>query len=104
MHELSLAEAIVDVAVRHAAGRPVSKVEVSVGHLRQVVPEALEFAFGLVAQGTALDGVMDGFPLCCAACGGLEMDVLSGEELSVDALEIEDGPVTSEGTSHGSHV
>ena len=125
MHELSLAEAIVDVAVRHAAGRQVSKVEVSVGHLRQVVPEALEFAFGLVAQGTALDGatlaiahvpaagrcracgadsVMDGFPLCCAVCGGLEMDVLSGEELSVDALEIEDGPVTSEGTSHGSHV
>jgi hydrogenase nickel incorporation protein HypA/HybF len=56
MHELSIAEAIVDVAVRHAAGRRVTKVEVSVGALRQVVPDALDFAFGLVARGTALDG------------------------------------------------
>ena len=26
------------------------------GHLRQVVPDSLDFAFGLVAQGTPLDG------------------------------------------------
>ena len=56
MHELSIAEAIVDVAARHAAGRRVLRVEVKVGHLRQVVPDSLCFAFGLVAQGTALDG------------------------------------------------
>jgi hydrogenase nickel incorporation protein HypA/HybF len=125
MHELALAEAIVDVAVRHAAGRRVTKVEVSVGALRQVVPDALEFAFGLVAQGTALDGaelelthiaaagrcrtcaaesVMEDFPLRCARCGGLEMDVLAGEELQVEALELDDEPVMKEGMSHGSHV
>jgi hydrogenase nickel incorporation protein HypA/HybF len=125
MHELSIADAIVDVALRHAAGRRVAKVEVSVGALRQVVPDALDFAFGLVAQGTALDGAelelrhiaavgrcracaaqseMDDFPLRCGRCGGLEMDVLAGEELQVDALELDDEPAISEGTSHGSHV
>ena len=125
MHELSIAEAVVDVAVRHAAGRRVTKVEVSVGALRQVVPDALHFAFGLVAQGTALDGaelelrpvaaagrcracaaesVMEDFPLRCARCGGLEMDVLAGEELQVEALELDDQPAISEGTTHGSHV
>jgi hydrogenase nickel incorporation protein HypA/HybF len=125
MHELSIAEAIVDVAARHAAGRRVTKVEVSVGHLRQVVPDALEFAFTLVTQGTALDGaelvmtsvpaagrcrdcgaesVMPDFPLCCARCGGLDMDVLAGEELLVDALELDDELVTNEGMGHGSHV
>ena len=125
MHELALAEAIVDVAVRHAAGRRVARVEISVGALRQVVPDALEFAFGLVAQGTEVDGaelamtqvaatgrcracgtvsVMEGFPLRCARCGGLEMDVLAGEELQVEALELVDETVTSEGMSHGSHV
>ncbi len=41
MHELSIAEAIVDVATRHAAGRRVVRVEVKVGHLRQVVPDSL---------------------------------------------------------------
>jgi hydrogenase nickel incorporation protein HypA/HybF len=125
MHELSIAEAIVDVATRHAAGRRVVKVEVRVGHLRQVVPDSLDFAFGLLTQGTALDGaelaithvraagrcrdcgaesVMEDFPLCCARCGGLNMDVLAGEELLVDALELEEESVTNERMGHGSHV
>jgi hydrogenase nickel incorporation protein HypA/HybF len=126
MHELSIAEAIVDVATRHAAGRRVVKVEVKVGYLRQVVPDSLEFAFGLLTQGTALDGaelaiahvptvgrcrdcgaesVMEGFPLCCARCGGLNMDVLAGEELLLDALELEEESLTNERMGrYGSHV
>ncbi|HTA14435.1 MAG TPA: hydrogenase maturation nickel metallochaperone HypA, partial [Solirubrobacteraceae bacterium] len=56
MHELSIAQAIADVAARHADGRRVVRVEVRVGHLRQVVPDSLDFAFGLVTQGTALHG------------------------------------------------
>ncbi|MGI8594014.1 MAG: hydrogenase maturation nickel metallochaperone HypA [Solirubrobacteraceae bacterium] len=111
MHELSLAEAVVDVASRHAGGRRVTKVELKVGHLRQVVPSALEFAFELLAQGTSIEGaelaievvpavgrcrecaaesMLPNFPLCCAECGGFEVDVLAGEELLVDSLELEE--------------
>jgi hydrogenase nickel incorporation protein HypA/HybF len=125
MHELSIAQAIVDITTRHALGRRVVRVEVKVGHLRQVVPDSLDFAFGLVGQGTALDGaellithipasgrcrgcgaesVMEDFPLCCSRCGGLDVDVLTGEELLVDALELEEEPVMNERNSHGSHV
>ena len=56
MHELSIAEAVVAVASRHAAGRRVHRIELKVGYLRQVVPSALEFAFELVADGTSLQG------------------------------------------------
>lgn len=110
MHELSIAQAIVDVAARHAGSSRVTRVWVHVGHLRQVVPAALEFSFALCAHGTAVEGAAleleevpvrvacrscaaesapRGFPLACGACGGLGVDVVAGEELQVDGLELE---------------
>ena len=50
MHELSIAGAIVATVERHAGGRAVTSVRVRVGRLRQVVPESLEFCFGIVAR------------------------------------------------------
>jgi hydrogenase nickel incorporation protein HypA/HybF len=118
MHELSVAEAIVDIAVRHAGGRPVSRVEVAVGHLRQVVPSALAFAFELVAEGTSVEGAelvmkqvpaggccracgvesrLDGFPLVCRACGSADVDVIAGEELLVESLDVEEKEVAHGG-------
>jgi hydrogenase nickel incorporation protein HypA/HybF len=118
MHELAIADSVVRIASAHAAGRRVAKVELKVGHLRQVVPSALEFSFALVAEGTELEGAelavevvpaggrcracgFDGplpqFPLQCQACGGFDVDVLRGEELLVDALEIEDEALIGNG-------
>jgi hydrogenase nickel incorporation protein HypA/HybF len=111
MHELSIAQAIVDVAERHApADCTVAVVRVRVGRLRQVVPTALAFAFELCAHGTRVDGAelvleeiavlgrcrtcsaeaeLAGFPLACPACAGLDVEVVQGEELLVDELEFE---------------
>ena len=123
MHELSIAESVVRIAVENARGQRVARVELRVGHLRQVVPSALEFAFELVAQGTEAEGAelalaevpivahcrrcgaeeeLAGFPLMCPACGGTDLKLLRGEELLVDALELEDEmAVTNGGTGHG---
>jgi hydrogenase nickel incorporation protein HypA/HybF len=118
MHELAIADSVVRIACAHAAGRKVARVELKVGHLRQVVPSALEFSFALVAEGTELEGAelglevvpaggrcrtcgFDGplpqFPLQCRACGGFDVEVLRGEELLVDALEIEDDALIANG-------
>ena len=122
MHELSIAEAIVDIALRHADGRRVRRVEIKVGHLRQVVPAALEFAFELLSSGTELQGAelaiedvpargrcracgadttMRRLPLQCADCGGIDLELESGEELLVDALELDEFELTTEGVAHG---
>jgi hydrogenase nickel incorporation protein HypA/HybF len=122
MHELSIAEAVVGSAVNHAAGRRVHRVELRVGHLRQVVPSALEFAFQLSTQGTPLEGaelaiehvpaegicrscgtrsVMTEFPLSCSRCGGLDLEVVAGEELEVEALELDEMVTTTAGARHG---
>jgi hydrogenase nickel incorporation protein HypA/HybF len=117
MHELAIAESVVAIAQHHARGRRVTRVEVTAGHLRQVVPAALEFAFELVAEGTSLGGAelviqevpasgrcrscgaesqFDGFPLTCGICGGWDVEVTAGEELRVESLELEE-----EGIAHG---
>ena len=111
MHELAIAESVVEVAMRHARGRRVTKVELRVGHLRQVVPSALAFAFELTTRGTELEGAgleiaavpvagvcrtcgahtpLPELPLTCRQCGGFDVEVTEGEELSVDALELEE--------------
>jgi hydrogenase nickel incorporation protein HypA/HybF len=105
MHELSIAEAVLAVARRHAGSRRLAAVRIEVGHLRQVVPEALAFAFDLLAPGVELEiveiaaegacracdaiTVFDGFPLACAACGSLDVHVVRGEELRVESLDVE---------------
>lgn len=111
MHELSLAEAVVRIALDHAGGRRVAGVGLRVGHLRQVAPSALKFAFELVAQGTAAEGAeleiegvaaagacracgaegrLPAFPLRCPGCGSLDVEVLRGEELLVDWLDLDE--------------
>jgi hydrogenase nickel incorporation protein HypA/HybF len=122
MHELSIAQGVVAIAGRHANGRKVNKVELKVGHLRQVVPSSLEFAFELLTSGTNLEGaelviedvpargrcrscgaetVLTTFPFCCRDCGGFDLEVLAGEELLVDALELDEIDMTTEGIAHG---
>jgi hydrogenase nickel incorporation protein HypA/HybF len=111
LHELSIAESVVQIADRHAAGRRVTKVHLKVGHLRQVVPSALAFSFELVAEGTPVEGAelemedvpatglchdcgaesrLKSFPLQCGMCGGFDLELLKGEELFVEYLELEE--------------
>lgn len=76
IRELSLAQAIVDVAARYARGRTVAAIELRVGREREVAPQRLDFAFSLLTEGTALDGAE------------LEIEHVAGGELAVDALRL----------------
>ena len=109
MHEFSIASAVVDTAVRHAGGRRVTVVSVRCGRLRQVVPASLAFAFGVLSRDTLCDGAVleqeivparlrcadcareweiDLPAFRCPTCGTGAVDVVSGEELEVDTIEV----------------
>ena len=77
MHEMPIAVEIVnrtiDIAQQNDAVR-VTEVEVEVGDMRQVVPEALELAFKVVAEGSVVEGaelriVEEKVAAVCNACG-----------------------------------
>ena len=111
MHELSIATAVLNTAVDHAAERPVSAVGVRVGTLRQVVPDSLRFYFEIVARDTVcerarlelietqarlrcLDCEHEWTPewasFRCAACASANVEVMAGEELLVEYIEVEE--------------
>jgi hydrogenase nickel incorporation protein HypA/HybF len=122
VHELAIADSIVRIACAHASGRRVTKVELKVGHLRQVVPSALEFSFGIVAEGTEVEGAelaievvpvagrcracgaegeIPGLPLQCGTCGSFDVELHQGDELLVDCLEVEDTVTVNGGMGSG---
>ncbi|MGF7236209.1 MAG: hydrogenase maturation nickel metallochaperone HypA [Frankia sp.] len=110
MHELSLCGAIADIAVRRSGGRGIAVVHVQVGQLRQVVPDTLVFCWSMVTADTGLDGsALEIEPVAarlrcgacggesslggsvvfaCRSCGSADVEVLSGDELYVTALEL----------------
>jgi hydrogenase nickel incorporation protein HypA/HybF len=111
VHELSLSGAIVDTAVQHADGRRVRVVSLTVGALRQVVPESLAFYFEIVARGTLCEGArleqtlvpararceacgreweLELLRFRCPECGSSPAEVLRGNELEVDSIEVEE--------------
>jgi hydrogenase nickel incorporation protein HypA/HybF len=111
VHELSLSGAVVNTAVKHAAGRRVTLVSLRVGRMRQVVPDTLEFYFEFVARGTVCEGarleqeLVDATLRChpcgteweieipaflCPTCGGSDVVVAGGDEFEVESIEVEE--------------
>lgn len=118
MHELALAQQVARIAARAAAGRRVRAVHVEVGHLRQVVPEALRHAWVATVNRTPLAaaelrvasvpavvrcGACDAETTLaevprfdCGSCGSRHTRVVRGEEFRVTAIDVDD-PSTREG-------
>ncbi len=121
MHELSIAESLVtqleDVLNReHAAG--ILRVELRVGVLSGVEPEALAMAFPVATENTRIHGaelaieIVEADVKCrscgsttrpefpffiCADCGSAEIDVISGRELLIGSVELKMPDNTQEG-------
>ena len=96
-------------------GARVLEVRLRVGVLASVIPESLEFCYGIASEGTPLEGsrlVVNVLPVVmhCEACGedveleGVQSfrcprcgepcsDMRQGRELEIDSIEIDDGEV-----------
>jgi len=115
MHELSISRSILDTALAHADGRRVLLINMTIGALRQVVPDSLAFYFEIVSRGTVCEGArlrtrleparlrcacgeeweLEGPSFRCPRCAGGQVTVLDGDELSVDSIEVEEATCTA---------
>ncbi|MGI9083856.1 MAG: hydrogenase maturation nickel metallochaperone HypA [Aeromicrobium sp.] len=108
MHELAIAESVVEAILERTDQRQVTTVRLAVGKLSGVVPDALEFCFDLATAGTPLEGAsleivepsgqarchacardfdVDDLILLCP-CGSADVEVVAGRELSVTSVEV----------------
>jgi hydrogenase nickel incorporation protein HypA/HybF len=114
MHELSIAESIVDIAgeALEAQGNPaVREIVLDIGALSGIEIDALEFALDVVVRGTPLDGAAitinripatgkcddcgaeaprDDFFSPCPRCGSFAVQTTTGTELKVRELFVEE--------------
>ncbi|HET6272605.1 MAG TPA: hydrogenase maturation nickel metallochaperone HypA [Bacteroidota bacterium] len=115
MHEMSIAESIIEIVQQHLPkdeGCKVRSVTLRVGALAGVVPESLEFCFTALTTDTPLEGArltigrvpltvtcracsvtseIDLESFVCPACKNSNIEVLSGMELQVTEIETDDG-------------
>ena len=110
MHELAITRNIVALVGEAAGGRRVTRVTLEIGKLSGVMADAIEFCFGIVAEGSKLDGaaldirLIDGAAKCrdCGGefatetlfapcpCGSRQIVRLRGEELNIKSMELEE--------------
>ena len=112
MHELSLAQNIVEIVEQHVLPdqrQSVKSIRIKVGELSGVVADSLEFCFSEITAETQLKGArldIERVPfllLCetcnksfvgefgvvlCPGCGGTETKVLSGTEMQIVDIEL----------------
>ena len=112
MHEVSLMQNTLDLALAYAEREKASKIHrliMRIGAVSGVVPEALKFAFDIVTQGTIAEGaeleihsvpVVCYCPNChlefkpldliyeCPQCGKFTSHIRQGREIELSSLEI----------------
>lgn len=119
MHELTVTESILEIALRHsreAGATAITDLFLVIGDLSTIVDESVQFYWDILSEGTPAAGSKLHFRripgrLCCRTCGytysprdslpcpacdGIEVDIIAGEEFYLDAIEVATGtPETS---------
>lgn len=113
MHEMSIARDLLEVIERYAPTNGSARVKVvrlRIGELAGVVPESLRFCFEVTSEGTVAQGAelvietvplvgrcracgadfhVEGYAFICPNCDSAYVELISGDELEVVELEVE---------------
>lgn len=113
MHEMAIAQGILDIVLKTAAensAKKVTGIKLLVGQMTQIVPESLTFGFEALSMGSIAEGAnleitivplvgqcnscqqqfaVEKYCFLCPHCNSASVVVVSGRELAVDYLEVE---------------
>jgi len=108
VHELAIAESVIDTVTERLPGAKVTCVRLEIGALSGVVPDSIRFCFDLATEGTGLAGAelkiteppaqcrcracggefQPDSPIVLCPCGSPDVAVLSGEQLKIVSVSV----------------
>jgi hydrogenase nickel incorporation protein HypA/HybF len=113
MHELSVTESILEIALRHARdadAKQIVQINLVVGQLASIVDDSVQFYWEIIAKDSIAEHArlnfrripaefecrscghrfnMDGDDLFCSHCGSVEIKITAGDEFFIEAIDIE---------------
>jgi hydrogenase nickel incorporation protein HypA/HybF len=113
MHELPVTESILEIALRYAGqaeAHRITDIYIVIGQLASIVDDSVQFYWDIISADTIAAGARlhfertpaemlclncqatyhpDEGELACPACGSRQVQVISGEEFRMEAIEVE---------------
>lgn len=113
MHEMAIAEGILDIALDYAARNQAQKIQcisLRLGEMSGVETDALQFCFAALTKGTIAETAelklnkiplvgrcrecgketqIEHYNFLCPHCDSGQLEILSGRELQVEYLEVD---------------
>ena len=106
MHELAIAEGVVDTVTQRLPGARITSVHLEIGALSGVVADSIRFCFDLATEGTGLEGATleitepptrcrcrscgtefrPDSPIVLCPCGSADISVLTGQDLRITSV------------------
>jgi hydrogenase nickel incorporation protein HypA/HybF len=117
MHELSVTESILEIALRHAdqeGARRITDLNLVIGQLSSLVDDSIQFYWDIIAKDTLAEGARLHFKripaellcldcgnryspgdeiLACPQCQSVHIKVAAGDEFRLDSIDIEPADV-----------
>jgi hydrogenase nickel incorporation protein HypA/HybF len=108
MHELGIAQEIIEICARRAGEARVTRVALEIGRHALIFPDSIRFCFDLCSEGTVVEGatleiheipgratcrecgseVLLEQPFATCSCGSSDMQWLSGDEIKIKEMEV----------------
>ncbi len=113
MHELAITQSMVDLVLEEASkvgAKKVERINLVIGDMSGIVGDSVQFYFEFLSKGTVAQGAelrfkntptqarcrdcgelfkLKEFDWCCPGCGKSNMEIVAGNELYVDSIEVE---------------